>query len=68
MDTLKLIITILQLLCGLAIIVVVLCQSGKSKACPAVLAVWQTPSWLETRLRQWMQSLPGLPNGWAHCS
>ena len=30
MDTLKLIITILQLLCGLAIIVVVLCQSGKS--------------------------------------
>ncbi len=30
MDTLKLIITILQLLCGLAIILVVLFQSGKS--------------------------------------
>ena len=30
MDTLKLIITILQLLCGLAIIVAVLFQSGKS--------------------------------------
>lgn len=30
METLKLIITVLQLLCGLAIIVVVLFQSGKS--------------------------------------
>ena len=30
MDTLKLVITILQLLCGLAIILVVLFQSGKS--------------------------------------
>ena len=30
MDTMKLIITILQLLCGLAIIVAVLFQSGKS--------------------------------------
>lgn len=31
MDTLKLVITILQLLCGLAIILVVLFQSGKSE-------------------------------------
>ena len=31
MDTLQLVITILQLLCGLAIILVVLFQSGKSE-------------------------------------
>ena len=31
MDTLKLVITILQLLCGLAFILVVLFQSGKSE-------------------------------------
>ena len=31
MDALKLVITILQLLCGLAIILVVLLQSGKSE-------------------------------------
>ena len=68
MDTLKLIITILQLLCGLAIIVVFCASLARVQACPAVLAVWQTPSWPETRLRQWMQSLPGLPNGWAQCS
>ena len=39
MDTLKLVITILQLLCGLAIILVVLFQSGKSEGLSGAIGV-----------------------------
>ena len=38
MDTLKLIITIIQLLCGLGIILVVLFQSGKSAGLSGAIA------------------------------
>ena len=44
MNTLKLILTILQLLSGLAVTVVVLLQSGKAQACPVLSPAAQRPS------------------------
>lgn len=64
----KTVVTILQLLCGLAIILIVLFQSGKSQACPVPSAAWLILSWPRTRPRPSTLSWLALPSGLVLCS
>ena len=62
MDALTLVITILQLLCGLAVIVIVLFQSGKSAGLSGAIG-GVADSCPATRPRLWTPSWPAPPNG-----
>ena len=63
MDALTLVITILQLLCGLAVIVIVLFQSGKSAGLSGAIGGVADSFLSRTRPRLWTPSWPAPPNG-----
>ncbi len=64
MDALTLVITILQLLCGLAVIVIVLFQSGKSAGLSGAIGGAVADSFLSrNKAKTLTPSWPAPPNG-----
>ena len=58
MNTLNLILTIIQVLCGLAVIAVVMLQSGKSAGLSGAIAGGADTFCPRTRPRAWTPSWP----------